>query len=131
MEIKIGLKGSMEATVTPTMTASHFGSGAQEVLATPVMIGMMEGASATSLEPFLEAGQSSVGTRVDIAHLSATPLNMKIRTESEVIEVERRRILFSVKAFDEVGLIGEGTHERFIIDAEKFMAKCNSKKAAK
>lgn len=131
MPIDIGLKGTAERMVTPEMTAAAAGSGAQEVLATPVMIGMMENAALTSLQPYLEPGQSSVGTRICVSHVSATPVGMRVRAESEVVEVDRRRIVFNVRALDEAGLVGEGTHERFIIDAERFMAKCEAKKAAK
>lgn len=131
MPIEIGLKGTAERMVTPEMTAAAAGSGAQEVLATPVMIGMMENAALTSLQPYLEPGQSSVGTRICVSHVSATPVGMRVRAESEVVEVDRRRVVFNVRALDEAGLVGEGTHERFIIDAERFMAKCEAKKAAK
>lgn len=130
MSIEIGLKGSVEKTVTHELTAAAVGSGAQEVFATPAMIAMMEMASLNTLMPYLEAGQGSVGTHVDVSHLSATPVGMTVRAESEVIAVDRKRILFSVKAYDEAGLIGEGTHERFIIDIEKFMAKNMAKKPA-
>lgn len=131
MPIEVGLKGTSERIVTPEMTAAAAGSGAQEVLATPVMVGMMENAALTSLQPYLEQGQSSVGTRISVSHISATPVGMRVRAESEVTEIDRKRIVFAVRAFDEAGLVGEGTHERFIIDAEKFMAKCQAKKAAK
>lgn len=130
MSIEIGLKGSVEKVVTYELTAAAVGSGAQEVFSTPAMISMMEMASLNSLVPYLEPGQSSVGSRVNIAHLAATPIGMKVRAESEIIEIDRKRIVFSVKAYDEAGLIGEGTHERFIIDIEKFMAKNAEKKPA-
>jgi predicted thioesterase len=130
MSIEIGLKGSAEQVVTHELTAAAVGSGAQEVFATPAMIAMMEMASLSSLIPYLEPGQGSVGTRVSISHLSATPIGMTVRAESEIIEIDRKRIVFSVKAYDEAGLIGEGTHERFIIDVEKFMAKNAEKKPA-
>ncbi|NCB52361.1 MAG: hypothetical protein EOM54_10865 [Clostridia bacterium] len=130
MTIEIGLKGSAEKVVTHELTAAAVGSGAQEVFATPAMISMMEMASLSSLIPYLAPGQSSVGTRVNVSHLSATPIGMKVRAESEIIEIDRKRIVFSVKAYDEAGLIGEGTHERFIIDIEKFMAKNAEKKPA-
>ena len=88
---------------------------------------LMEKAAWESLSPFLEKSQCSVGTRLDISHISATPVGMKVRAESIVTTTEGRKIVFDVKAFDECGLIGSGTHERFIIDAESFMEKCRSK----
>lgn len=130
MSIEIGLKGSAEELVTYDLTAAAVGSGAQEVFATPAMIALMEKSALETMVPFLEAGQSSVGTRISVSHLSATPMGMTVRAECEVIEVDRKRILFSVKAYDDAGLIGEGTHERFIIDIEKFMAKSMAKKPA-
>lgn len=104
-------------------SASVVGSGGLEVFSTPSMIALMENTAAGSLAPHLEEGQGSVGTAVNIKHIAATPLGMKVTCESEIIEIDRRRLVFSVKAYDEKGLIGEGTHERFIIDNEKFMNK--------
>jgi predicted thioesterase len=87
------------------------------------MAALMEKAASTSLLPFLDCGQSSVGTKLFIEHLSATPVGMKVRAESEITSVDRRRVSFLVKAYDETGLIGEGTHERFIIDSDRFIKK--------
>ena len=131
MPIELGLKGHAECLVTPELTAAAVGSGSLEVFSTPSMIALIEKAALTSLLPFLEPGQSTVGTRLDVAHSAATPLGMTVWAESEVTEVERRRVVFAVLAYDEAGLIGEGTHERFLVDAEKFMAKCAAKTAPK
>lgn len=131
MQIEIGLKGEASCVVTHDMTAAHVGSGDAAVFATPMMVALMEKAALTSLQPTLEPGQSSVGTKISVSHSSATPVGMTVRAESEVVEVDRRRVVFSVRAFDEAGLIGEGTHERFVIDVEKFLAKSQSKKADK
>ena len=125
--IPVGTKGYAETVVTKENCASAAGSGALDVFATPYMISLMEQASYTSLLPFLEEGQGTVGTKLDIAHVSATPIGMKVRAESEVTAVEGKKITFRVQAFDEAGLIGEGTHERFIIAEERFLQKCGAK----
>lgn len=125
--VEIGIKGRQETTVTAANVATKVGSGKVKVFATPMMISLMEKASVLSIEPFLEKGQSSVGTNINVSHCAATPIGMKVWAESEVIDIDRRKITFSVKAFDERGLIGEGTHERFIIDIEKFQAKAENK----
>lgn len=125
--IELGIKGHQELTVTAANIASNVGSGKVQVFATPMMIALMEKAAVLSLEPFLDEGQSSVGTQINVSHCSATPMGMKVWAESEVTAVDRRKITFSVKAYDERGLIGEGTHERFIIDIDKFIAKAEGK----
>ena len=91
------------------------------------MIGLMEYTAAQSVAPLLEEGQSTVGTVVNVKHLAATPVGLEVFCESEIIEVDRRRLVFNVKAYDEKGtLIGEGVHERYIIDKEKFLKKAYS-----
>lgn len=121
--VEIGIKGRQDTTVTTANVATNVGSGKVQVFATPMMIALMEKAAALSIEPVLDEGQSSVGTHIDVSHCAASPLGMHVWAETEVIEVDRRRVTFSVKAFDERGLIGEGKHDRFIIDVEKFIAK--------
>lgn len=125
--IELGIKGHQELTVTAANVATNVGSGRVQVFATPMMIALMEKAAVLSIEPFLDEGQSSVGTQISISHCSATPMGMKVWAESEVIAVDRRKVTFSVKAYDERGLIGEGTHERFIIDIDRFQSKAESK----
>ena len=125
--ITVGMKNRVESIVTEQNTAAAACSGALTVYGTPFMIALMEQAAFEALNPHLEAGQSTVGTKVEISHLSATPIGMKVWAECEIKEVDRKRILFHVAAYDETGLIGEGIHERFIIDAEKFLAKTNAK----
>ena len=125
--IEPGLKGRLETIVTDAETALNVGSGKVRVFATPMMIALIEKTASLSLEPLLEEGQGSVGTMINVSHCAATPVGMKVWAESEVTEVDRRRIVFAVKAYDERGLIGEGTHERFIIDTAKFQAKADSK----
>lgn len=127
MSIEIGLKGRCESVVTPEKTATAVGSGLVPVFATPYMVALMENAASDSLIPHLGPGESSVGTHLDIAHSSATPVGLKVWAESTVTCVEGRKVTFQVRAFDERGEIGSGTHERFIINAEKFMAKTQSK----
>lgn len=125
--IEVGIKGRMETIVTPDNVATSVGSGRVKVFSTPNMIQLMERAALFSIEPYLEKGQSSVGTHINVSHCAATPVGMRVWAESEVMEIDRRRITFAVKAYDERGLIGEGTHERFIIDIEKFQSKADNK----
>ncbi len=124
-----GIKGTQSVIVVPENTAAAVGSGLLPVFSTPCMIALMEKTASESVEPYLEEGCGTVGTLLNVKHLAATPLGMTIRCESELITVEKRRLVFTVKAYDDAELIGEGTHERFIIQNEKFMAKAAAKKA--
>lgn len=126
--LTIGIKGSAELLVTENLTAREVGSGTVAVLATPMMIALMEKTCLLSVRPFLEAGQDTVGTHVDVAHTAATPVGMRVRCESELVEIDRRRLVFRVTAWDEAGVVGEGTHTRFVIDIEKFQAKAGMRK---
>lgn len=125
--MEIGIKGRAETVVTHENTAKFVGSGELEVFATPQMIALMEQAAASSVAPRLEEGQGTVGTLLNVSHDAATPLGMKVWAETELVEIDRRRLVFEVKAFDECGLIGKGKHERFIISNDKFLAKVNAK----
>ncbi|MGI6462608.1 MAG: thioesterase family protein [Candidatus Scatomorpha sp.] len=127
MEIKIGTKGYKEDFVRKENTAAAIGSGTVEVFATPAMIALMENAALDAIAPFLKENESSVGTNISTSHLAASPLGIEVWATAEVIEVDRRRIVFAVKAFDENEMIGEGTHERFVIQTDKFLAKAKSK----
>ena len=127
MSVPIGAKGEARMVVTDDKTAAAIGSGSVRVFATPWMIAMMELSACNALAPHYEAGQSSVGTHLDVSHDAATPVGMEVRAEAEVIEVDRRRIVLAVTAYDEAGVIGKGTHERFLIDAAKFIAKAEGK----
>ena len=122
-----GIKGYKEITVTKELTAISLGSGDLEVYATPAMIALMEETASESVKPGLEVGQGSVGTCIAIKHLAATPIGMRVRCESELVEVDGRRLVFNITAYDEKDKIGEGTHERFIILNDKFQSKVNSK----
>lgn len=126
--MNIGVKGHKEQTVTPDLTAARIGSGLVEVFATPMMIALIEQTCLESVLPYLEEGQGTVGTLVNVTHSAATPVGMRVWCDSELVEVDRRRLVFSVKAYDECGLIGEGSHERFIIDTAKFQAKIDAKR---
>ena len=126
--IAIGLKGHLEQTVTEEVTADRIGSGLVKVFATPMMIALIEQTCNESVVPYLEPGQGTVGTHVDVSHCAATPVGMRVWCDSELVEVDRRRLVFAVKAYDECGLIGEGRHESFIIDSAKFQAKIDAKK---
>lgn len=125
--IPLHTKGHLEQTVTPELTAARIGSGLVEVFATPMMIALIEQTCLESVLPYLEEGQGTVGTLVNVTHSAATPVGMRVWCDSELVEVDRRRLCFSVKAYDECGPIGEGTHERFVIDTAKFQAKIDSK----
>ena len=114
--------------VTPEVTAAHLGSGAVAVFATPMMIALVEKACMLSVRPFLEEGQDTVGTQVNISHSAASPLGSTVRCETTLVEVDRRRLVFSAKVYDDDGIVGEGTHERFIIDRERFLAKAEEKR---
>lgn len=125
-----GIKNQIERMVTETITAEHIGSGELSVLATPAMIALIEETSWRSVAAGLAEGQGTVGTKIDVAHIAATPCGMKVRCETELVEVDGRRLVFSATVFDETGKIGEGRHERFIVDNAKFQAKADAKKHA-
>ena len=125
--IETGIKGHKEQIVTPEMSAARVGSGLVDVFATPMLVALVEQTCYESVLPHLDEGQGTVGTLVNVSHLSATPIGKRVWCDSELMEVDRRRLVFSVKAYDEAGLIGEGTHERFIIDNDRFQAKARAK----
>ena len=125
--IETGIKGHREQVVTPEMSAARVGSGLVDVFATPMLVALVEQTCYESVLPYLEEGQGTVGTLVNISHTSATPIGKRVWCESELVEVDRRRLVFKVKAFDEYGSIGEGVHERFVIDTARFMEKLQSK----
>lgn len=125
--IETGIKGHREQIVTPEMSAARVGSGLVDVFATPMLVALVEQTCYESVLPHLDEGQGTVGTLVNVSHVSATPIGMRVWCDSELVEVDRRRLVFTIKAYDDAGLIGEGTHERFVIDTAKFMDKLNSK----
>ncbi|MBP5229954.1 MAG: thioesterase family protein [Bacteroidales bacterium] len=125
--IELGIKGKKELVVKEEHTAKHIGSGTVLVLATPMMIALMEQTCLWSIKPYLEEGQGSVGVHVDISHDSAAPLGSTVWCESEVIDIDRRKITFKVTVYDKDGVVGHGTHQRFIIDERKFGDKMKTK----
>ena len=127
MSVMIGLKGRAEDVVSEKNTAQAACSGALPVFGTPFMCALMEKASWTSIAPYLAETEGTVGTKMNISHVSATPVSMKVWAESEVTAVDGKRIELKVAAYDEKGLIGEGTHERFVITNDRFVAKAGKK----
>ena len=127
MSVTVGMKGRAEAIVDEQNTAMAAGSGTLPVFATPWMCALMEKAAWTAIAPGLTEGESTVGTKLNISHLSASPLGIRVWAESEVTAVDGKRIELSVSAYDESGLIGNGTHERFIVQNDRFLAKAAKK----
>ena len=115
-------------TVTEAESARHIGSGTVLVLSTPMMIALIEKTCRLSVKPHLEEGQETVGTHVNVSHSAATPIGLTVRCETELVEVDRRRLVFKVAVYDPDGLVGEGLHERFVIDEARFQAKAEAKK---
>ena len=126
-EIQIGLAAEETATVVEALLATRLGSGSVEVYATPAMVALMESAAVATIHPLLPEGQTSVGIALDVRHLAATPPGQQVRARAEVVEVDGRRVTFSVRAWDERELIGEGTHTRYLIDVARFMQRVQSK----
>ena len=127
MEITIGMKGEASTLVEREDTAAMVGSGELLVYATPCMAALMEGAACEAIAPGLAEGQTTVGTLLNIAHLSATPVGLEVRAEAEVTAVEGKVITFALRAFDEAGEIGKGTHKRVIVSSQKFLDKAYQK----
>lgn len=125
--VETGIRGCRTVKVDESNTAQALGSGTLPVFATPAMIALIEATASRSVEQFLDEGSSTVGTHLDIAHSAASPIGMEVRCETELVEVDRRRLVFSVKVCDSAGEVGSGTHERFIVDNAKFMSKAESK----
>jgi fluoroacetyl-CoA thioesterase len=130
-DLKPGLVGEAVLVVQATHTASHLGSGQVEVLATPVMIALMEEAARTLVDQRLEPGQMSVGTNLNVSHLAATPIGMRVSARAELVAVDGRRLTFKVEAFDEREKIGEGSHSRAVINLDRFMARVQEKARTK
>lgn len=126
-EIAPGLVGEKQVLVTEQYTARHLGSGGVNVLATPAMIMLMEQAALSAVDPLLPADQRTVGTRVDVQHLAATPLGMTVRVRAELLQVEGRRLQFRVEAHDEREKVGEGLHERVIVSLDRFQQRLQTK----
>ena len=128
--LKVGIKGESKVTVNKDNTAMAVGSGGVDVFATPSMIALMEKAALELVQPYLDSGQSTVGIMLKVVHTAATPVGMEVTATAELIEIDRRKLVFKVEARDERELIGEGMHERFIIDVNKFLKKVDEKKSS-
>ncbi len=126
-ELSPGLKGATEIVVGTRDTAPHIGSGKIKVLATPVLVSLMEEAALHAVEGFLPAGHQTVGTRLDISHIAATPVGMRVIARAELIKVDGRKLTFRVSAEDEKESIGEGTHERIIVNVARFDQRTQDK----
>ncbi len=126
-DLTIGLKAETEITVSEADTAARWGSGLVPVYSTPALVGQMENTAVVALTSHLPAGQTTVGGRIDIRHLAPTPVGMKVRAVAELTEVEGRKLVFRIEAWDEVEKVGEALHERFVIDEAKFMARVQAK----
>ncbi len=128
--LKVGLTGQAVVTVTEENTAKKFGSGSVNVFATPAMIGLMEKASIEAVDHLLPDGYATVGTKIDVKHLASTPLGMIVIAKAELEAIEGKKLKFKVEAFDEVEKIGEGTHYRYIINLNDFLANASKKISA-
>lgn len=126
-ELKPGLKGSTEILVGTRDTAPHVGSGKIKVLATPVMVSLMEEAALNAVEGLLPEGHQTVGIRLEISHVAATPVGMRVRAHAELIKVDGRKLTFRVSAEDEKEPIGEGVHERIIVNVARFDKRTQEK----
>jgi len=129
VELQPGLSGTAEIVVGTRDTAPHVGSGKIGVLATPIMVNVMEAAALQAVERFMPSGHQTVGTHLDVRHYAATPVGLRVRARAELTRIEGRTLTFSIVAEDERERIGEGTHERLIINVERFDQRMQKKLA--
>ena len=127
-EIVAGLTGELEHIVSEADTATRWGSGLAPVFSTPALVGLMESAAVAALSGHVPAGQTTLGTRIDVHHLAATPVGMKVRARAELTAVEGRKLTFKIQAWDDVELIGKADHERVVVDEARFLARLQTKK---
>lgn len=125
--ISPGLKGEVERSVSPQDTAAEHGSGLVPVFSTPALVALMESAAVQALAGHLDSGQTTVGARIDVQHLAATPVGMTVRAEARLQEVDGRKLVFQVEAYDAVEKIGSAVHVRYVIDEARFMAHVKMK----
>jgi fluoroacetyl-CoA thioesterase len=125
--VEPGLTGRAALVVGEEHTAPRIGSGRVHVLATPVMINLMEAAALDAAEALLQGGCQSLGTRIDVSHVAATPVGMRVEATAEIVEVDGNKIVFRVAARDEVELIGEGVHHRVVVNVERFDRRVQDK----
>ena len=127
MTVKIGMKGEVTTLVERADTAAEVGSGSLLVYATPCMAALMEGAACEAIEKGLAEGETTVGIELNLKHIAATPVGMDVRAEAEVTAVEGKIITFFIKAYDEAGEIGNATHKRALVNAQRFLDKTYDK----
>ncbi len=127
--METGIKGKISIEVTNENTAEALGSGTLAVFSTPAMIALMEKTAWQSVSPYLSEGESTVGISLDVKHLAPTPVGCTVTCESELTEIDRRRLVFTLKVSDGNEIIGEGKHERFIVSNDRFMSKAALKLA--
>ena len=125
--IEPGWSDSRDWIVNDEVSAERYGNAGMRVLATPALIGWLEATAIAALSKGLESGQGSVGTRIDMQHLAATPVGMRVTTRGEIVEVDRKRIVFRLEAHDEREQIASGTHERFVIVTDRFLERAAEK----
>jgi fluoroacetyl-CoA thioesterase len=128
INLQLGMKSEKSEQVTANNTAIRYGSGGVAVYATPAMIGLMEGTCLAAVDPHLPAGLATVGTQINVSHLAATPVGMTVRATAELTEIAGKKLSFRIEAYDEKEKIGEGTHQRYIININKFLQRAESKK---
>jgi fluoroacetyl-CoA thioesterase len=128
-KLKPGLEGHAEIVVGEQHTAPRIGSGRVHVLATPVMINLMEAAALDACENLIPAGHQSLGTRLDVRHIAATPIGMRVRATARLLSVDGRTLEFQVEARDEKDLIGDGTHQRLVVNVSRFDQRVQAKLA--
>lgn len=127
MEITIGIIGEIETIVTDVDTAAKWGSGLVPVYSTPALVGLLERASVQALKGHVPEGKTTVGGRIDVRHLAATPVGMQVHARAELIEMDDRKLVFKVQAWDEMEQIGEAVHERYLVDEAKFLIRVQAK----
>jgi fluoroacetyl-CoA thioesterase len=125
--LAVGISGEASVTVTADNTAEKFGNKGAKVFATPLLVALMEQAAINAVAPYLSPDAGTVGTRVDIAHLTATPVGMSIRATATLVEVAGKKLVFEVTAVDDREKVGQGRHERYIINTEAFLSKVAAK----
>lgn len=126
-QLNNGIIGKADTVVNENNTADAIESGSLKVFATPMMVALMEKAAVSALSDYLDEGETTVGTGINISHVAASPVGIEVTATAEVTGVNGREITFKLSASDSAGLIGEGTHTRFVVNAEKFQSKTNNK----
>lgn len=127
-ELIPGLSAEFSHTVSETDTASHWGSGGLPVFSTPSLVGLMESAAVVATFGHLAPGQATVGGQIDVRHMAATPVGMKVHARAELVSVEDRKLVFKVQAWDEQEMIGEAEHVRYVVDEARFLVKAERKR---